>query len=101
MGEIRQDPEKISEVSWSSNVSGEFPVDILVNVESDRGIVAELASHITIMEATIDKIQYEEKDPLSSDIKLTISVKDRLHLANIMRRLRRLRSVEKILRDKN
>jgi GTP diphosphokinase / guanosine-3',5'-bis(diphosphate) 3'-diphosphatase len=101
MVEIRQNPEKISEVSWSPNVSGEFPVDILVNVESDRGIIAELASHITLMEATIDKIQYEEKNPLRSNIKLTITVKDRLHLANIMRRLRRIRSVEKIFRDKN
>ena len=101
MVEIRQDPEKISEVSWSPNVSGEFPVDILVSVESDRGIVAELASHITTMEATIDEIQYKEKNPLRSDIKLTISVKDRVHLANIMRSIRKLRSVEKILREKN
>ena len=101
MVEIRQDPEKISEISWSPNVSGEFPVDILVGTESERGIVAELASCITSMEATIDEIQYKEKTPLSSDIQITIGVKNRLHLANIMRRIRGFRSVERVMRARN
>ena len=99
--EIREDPEKISEISWSPNVSGEFPVDMLVSAESERGIVAELASCVTSMEATIDEIQYKEKTPLSSDIQLTISVKNRLHLANIMRRIRGFRSVERVTRERN
>ena len=101
MAEIRQHPEKISEISWSPNVSGEFPVDIRMNVASDRAVIAELASHITLMEATIDEIQYKEKTPLNSDIELTIRVKNRAHLANIIRHIRRIHSVEKVIREKN
>jgi len=101
IAELRQNPDKVSEVSWSPTVSGEFLVDILVNVESERGIIAELASRITALGANIEKIQYQEKDPHRSDIKLTLGVKDRVHLANIMRRIRGLRAVEKIGRDKN
>ena len=98
--ELRQHAEKISEVSWSPDVEGEFPVDLVVEVESDRGVFAELATRITIMNANIIKIQYKEQDPNRNIIRITVGVKNRTHLADIMRRIRSLRTVEKISRDK-
>ncbi len=99
--DTRQNSEKISEVSWSPDVQGEFPVDLLISVEANRGIFAELASRITVMGANIEKIQYKEQDPNRNHIRMTIGVKNRVHLADIMRRIRGLRAVEKISRDKN
>ena len=99
--DIRQQPEKISEVSWSPDVEGEFPVDLLIEVEAHRGIFAQLASRITDMGANIERIQYKEQDPNRNHIRLTLGVKDRIHLADIMRRIKGLRAVEKIVRDKN
>ncbi|MGH1485250.1 MAG: RelA/SpoT family protein [Cellvibrionaceae bacterium] len=99
--DVRQDLEKTSEVSWSPDVTGEFPVDLLIEVEANRGIFAELASRITAMGANIEKIQYKEQDPNHNQIRMTIGVKNRIHLADIMRRIRGLRAVEKIVRDKN
>lgn len=99
--EARQSPEKISEVSWSPDVEGEFPVDLLIEVEANRGIFAELASRITAMGANIEKIQYKEQDPHRNHIRMTLGVRNRVHLADIMRRIRGLRAVEKIVRDKN
>lgn len=99
--DVRQSPEKISEVNWSPDVSGEFPVDLLISTESHRGIFAELASRITAMGANIENIQYKEKDPNRNQIRITMGVRDRVHLADIMRRIRGLRSVEKITRGKS
>jgi guanosine-3',5'-bis(diphosphate) 3'-pyrophosphohydrolase len=99
--DTRQQADKINEVSWSPEVSGEFPVDLSISVESNRGIFAELASRITAMGATIDKIQYKEQDPNRNHIRITIGVKNRVHLADIMRRIRGLRAVEKISRERN
>ncbi len=93
--------EKINEVSWSPEVSGEFPVDLLISVESNRGIFAELASRITAMGANIEKIQYKEQDPSRNQIRMTLGVKNRVHLADIMRRIRGLRAVEKISRERS
>lgn len=99
--ELRQNPEKISEVSWSPNVTGVFPVDLLIDVEANRGVFAELASRITAMGADIEKIQYKEQDSNHNQIRMTVGVKNRVHLADIMRRIRGLRAVEKIVRDRN
>ena len=101
IADLRDQPDKISQVSWSPNVQGEFPVDLIINVEADRSLFATIASRITELGANIEKIHYKEKDPSRNILRLTIGVKNRVHLADIMRRIRGMRQVEKIGRDKN
>lgn len=101
VNELRNNPEKISQVSWAPSVSGEFPVDIRVEVESERGIIATLATRISENGANIEQINVDERDAHNSVINLCIGVKSRIHLANIMRRIRNMHSVIKISRSKN
>lgn len=101
IADIRENPDKISQVNWSEKVQGEFPVDLIINVEADRSLFAKIASRITEMGANIEKIHYKEKDPSRNILRLTIGVKNRIHLADIMRRIRGMRQVDKIGRDKN
>lgn len=99
--DIRHNPEKCMIVNWSPDVAGEFIVDIRVEVNNERGIIAQLATRITEMEANIDKIALDEKDAGFNVITLSISVRNRIHLANIMRRIRTLRAVIRTTRVKN
>jgi (p)ppGpp synthase/HD superfamily hydrolase len=99
--EMRENPEKCIIVNWSPDVRGEFIVDVRVEVNNERGIIAQLAARITEMEANIDKIAIEEKDAGFNVITLSISVRNRIHLANIMRRIRTMRSVIRTVRVKN
>ncbi len=99
--DIREQSDRISQVNWSPNVQGEFPVDLVINVEADRSLFAKIASRITELGANIEKIHYKEKDPSRNILRLTIGVKNRVHLADVMRRIRGMRQVEKIGRDKN
>lgn len=99
--ELRENPEKIANVTWSPNVKGEFPVEIRVEVESGRGIIAALATRITEQHANIEQIQVHERDAHNSVINLTLDVSGRVHLANIIRRLKSLRSVIRITRHRN
>jgi (p)ppGpp synthase/HD superfamily hydrolase len=101
IAEMRANPEKCMIVNWSPDVSGEFIVDIRVEVNNERGIIAQLATKITEMEANIDKIALEEKDAGFNVITLSISIRNRIHLANIMRRIRTLRPVIRTTRVKN
>jgi (p)ppGpp synthase/HD superfamily hydrolase len=76
-------------------------VDVRVEVNNERGIIAQLATRITDMEANIDKIAFEEKDAGFRVITLSIAVRNRLHLANIMRKIRTLPPVVRTVRVKN
>ena len=99
--EIRSNPEKCMPLSWSAEVQGEFPVEVKVEITPERGFVAALASRMTEENATIEKINIIEKDPYTSIVDVVISVRDRIHLADILRRARSLPPVRRIYRVKN
>lgn len=101
LNELRNNPEKMSYVSWAQTVSGEFLVDIDVEVESDPGIIATLATRVAEQDGSIENIKIHERDARNSIIHLTIGVQNRVHLANIMRRIRTLSAVIRIHRRKN
>lgn len=101
LNELRNHPEKMSFVSWAQSISGEFLVDIDVEVESGRGIIATLAARVSERQGSIENIKVHERDARNSVIHLTIGVKNRVHLANVMRRIRTLKFVIHIRRRKN
>jgi len=101
LGDLRDSPEKTNTVNWAPIVTGEFLVDVRVEVQSERGIIASLATRISELGANIEHINVDERDAHNSVITLCIGVHNRVHLANIMRRVRALRSVIKISRGKN
>ncbi|WP_416456067.1 bifunctional (p)ppGpp synthetase/guanosine-3',5'-bis(diphosphate) 3'-pyrophosphohydrolase [Saccharophagus degradans] len=93
--------ENISTINWSAQVAGEFLTEIRVEVKSERGIIATLATRIAQTGTSIEGIQVEERDAESSVITLVIAVNNRIHLANVMRSIRTMRSVARVSRGKN
>jgi guanosine-3',5'-bis(diphosphate) 3'-pyrophosphohydrolase len=96
--DIRNNPEKCLEVHWDDNVQGEFRVALRIEVFSQRGTVATIATLVTSAEANIEKISVEERDAKLSTIHLEILIKDRQHLARVMRRIRNNNTVNRITR---
>ena len=99
--EIRSNPEKCMPLTWSTVVKGEFPVEIKVEVTPERGFIAALASRMTEEDATIEHISVSEKDSFTSIVDVVIAVRDRIHLADILRRARSLKFVHRIYRVTN
>ena len=99
--EIRRFPEKCMPLVWSSVVEGEFAVELKVEVTPERGFIAALAARMTEEDATIEHISVDEKDALTSIVDVVLTVKNRIHLADIMRRARSLKPVRKVYRVKN
>jgi len=99
--EIRNNPEKCMALSWSSKPRGEFPVELKVEITPERGFIAALASRMTDADATIEQISVDEKDPFTSIVDVVLTVRDRIHLADILRRARGLKQVRRIYRVKN
>lgn len=101
LDDLRNDPEKLLALEWSDTQQDDFPVALRIEVESRRGLVAELASLVTDADANIERIGIEERDARLSIVNLTLAVRDRVHLARIIKRIRNLPHVGKISRVTN
>jgi len=80
---------EITPVAWSSEVKGEYSVDIRVEVENKRGVFANLAALLAEEGGNIDRVDIAEKDAGYAIIDLVVGVRDRVHLASILRRVHR------------
>ena len=98
LGDFRKQGQSWIDVQWSNQVEGEFMTGIRVDVGNQRGMLATLASAISNEASNIEDVRSEERDGLSSTIRFQITVKGRKHLAQIIRRVKALRSVTRITR---
>lgn len=94
-------PEEIMTTQWDSNVTDEFSVELRVELEHEKGVIAILASTITAADANIERMNMMERDAALSTVNIVLTVKDRVHLAAVIRRLRTIRSINKITRTRS
>jgi len=98
--EVRKRQTTWLDVEWSPEASGEFPAEIRIELLNQRGSLATIASTISYMDSNIENINViSQDDRVSVDI-LALAVRDRVHLANIIRKLKKLSIVLKITRIK-
>ena len=95
---LREQNEKWLDVAWAKEINRDFPVDLMMHLRNQRGALATIASVISEAESNIDNVIVDERDGGYTNLRLTIEVTDRQHLARIIRRLRQLEMVERINR---
>ena len=96
IADYRNKPEKWIDVEWEEDVAGEFPVELRLLVANQRGVLATIAAAISDLDANIENVVMDERDGQHSQMTLTVAVKDRKHLARIIKRLRSLSNVVRI-----
>ena len=101
LAELRERNEALIPVRWAAEVDGEYSVELRVEVEARKGVIAELAAEITDADANIERINIAERNAHLSTVVIALLVRDRVHLARIMRRLRRLTPVIGLARTRN
>ena len=94
----RQGPESVIALRWSADVKQEFLTKIAVEIVNERGVLSVLALAVTGAEGNIEDIKVEDRDGQSYFVEFLLLVRDRAHLAKIMRRLRQLQVLLKISR---
>ncbi len=97
---IRKNRATVIELHWAEKVDGDFLVPISVEIRQTRGIVSTLATKINSLDASIESIHVCDKDEHSSRVDIMLSVRDRVHLARIMRHIRNIKAVNRISRTK-
>jgi (p)ppGpp synthase/HD superfamily hydrolase len=94
----RLQSDNMIDVKWADEASGDYSCQLSLHVQNERGVLARLATIISDEAANIEHVEVEDKDGLSTNIMFLVSVKNRDHLAKIMRRLRRVHSVLRVSR---
>lgn len=98
LSEFRKQPEKWVSVNWEQDIEREFSVEILVEVINRPGVLAELAARIADIESNIEQVSVDERLEDFAELRFLILVRDRVHLAKVIRRIRSMPVVQKISR---
>jgi GTP pyrophosphokinase len=95
----RVDAGELVDVEWSSDVQGVFDAGVRVLVADRRGLLAELATSIGTADANIDTVSMERPD--GGEVLamfFSVQVRDRRHLAQVMRAMRHVPDVKRVQR---
>lgn len=98
--EVRKKQTSWLDVEWSHDISGEFSVELRIELLNQRGTLATIASTISSMDSNIEAVTIADQDDKVSINLFTLTVKDRVHLANVIRKLKKLLVILKITRVK-
>ena len=94
INEIRRRAQReIIPARWTTTTEGDFLTSLQVNVSRRKGILAEVASEVTSADAGVDNIKVEERNAEVSTLEIGLTVRNRNHLARVMRRLRNVPAV--------
>ena len=99
LAELRKSPERWVPIDWDSNVTGDYDTALVVEVENRTGVLAQLAAAIAQSQSNIERVDYLDRDFNAAVLRFNIQVRDRRHLAEVMRRLRRLHVVQSVGRQ--
>ncbi|MDP3325201.1 MAG: bifunctional (p)ppGpp synthetase/guanosine-3',5'-bis(diphosphate) 3'-pyrophosphohydrolase [Hydrogenophaga sp.] len=98
---LTRDSERFLQVEWADEPVRPFETMVLVTVTNGKGVLARVASAIAAAEADITHVDMgDEPAQTATDIRFSISVRDRQHLADVLRSLKRTTSVLKAQRFK-
>ncbi|MED5621139.1 RelA/SpoT family protein [Ideonella sp. BN130291] len=98
---FERDSEHWMHVEWAEELARAFETAVQVLVSNGKGVLARVAQAVSAAEADITHIDMgEERAAETTEIRLLISVRDRLHLADVLRTLKRAPSVLRAQRVK-
>ena len=98
---FRLDPDKWLDVEWEPDSKRLFKTNLTLTVANQPGMLAKIAAGIADADSNIDNVSVEEADGSSyANLYFTVQVKNRIHLADLMRGLRKIPDVVRINRSK-
>ncbi|MBK4784939.1 MAG: bifunctional GTP diphosphokinase/guanosine-3',5'-bis pyrophosphate 3'-pyrophosphohydrolase [Pantoea sp. Pent] len=97
----QKEPEKFMPVEWDKVTDQEFVAEIKVDMFNHQGALANLTAAINTSGSNIQSLNTEERDGRVYSAFIRLTANDRVHLANIMRKIRVMPDVIKVHRNRN
>jgi len=88
--EYRKHPERCVPMAWDRYVEGDYRAALRIETENKPGALAQVAAAVAECNSNIDSVEYRERDLRISVMEFGIEVRNRKHLADVIRRVRRL-----------
>src|SRR5688572_10897434 len=98
VSEYRKFPERCVPMAWDRDVQGDYRVALKIEVDNKPGVLAQVAAAVAESNSNIDAVEYRERDVAVSVMEFSIEVRNRKHLADVIRRIRRLGVVHGVQR---
>jgi GTP pyrophosphokinase len=89
---------RLTHLKWAKDITDEFSVELRVELERQRGVIAEMANAVAMADGNIERINVEEQNARFGVVSLVVHVNGRRHLARVMRRIRNIRAITHISR---
>jgi len=99
LSNFRKQPEKWIAVSWEKDVAREFHCQIQCETRNRTGVLAEVAATLADSGSNIEQVEVISRHEDVSVLTFLLQVHDRIHLAQIMRNVRKMPSVIRVSRD--
>jgi len=97
-----KEPDRWIDVVWGTDINRRFDCRIMLLLKNERGVLAQVAAEIGESDANITFVGMEDdKDQLLTQLRFTVQVEDRVHLARLMRNVRRIPGVTRLLRERS
>ncbi len=91
---LHRDSERFLEVEWAEDLVRPFESALLVTVSNGKGVLAKVAAALASAEADITHVAMsDDASHHTIDLRFTVAVRDRVHLAQVLRNLKRTPSV--------
>ena len=96
---FERDSERWMQVEWAEDLARPFETSLHVLVKNGKGVLAQVAASISSAEADIVHLDMDA-EPAEEiiELRLLVSVRDRVHLAEVLRTLRRAPVVQRVSR---
>jgi GTP pyrophosphokinase len=96
-----KEPDRWIPVQWGNELNRRFDCRIRLLINNEKGILARVAAEIGESDANITYVGMDEDDEhMMTQLRFTIQVKDRVHLAHLIRNLRRVAGVNRVERER-
>ena len=99
LSNFRKQPEKWIAVSWEGKIDREFHCLIQCETRNRTGVLAEVAATIADSRSNIEQVEVISRHEDVSVLTFLLQVHDRIHLAQIMRSVRKMPNVIRVSRE--
>jgi GTP pyrophosphokinase len=99
LSNFRKQPEKWIAVSWEKDIDREFHCQIQCETRNRTGVLAEVAATIADCNSNIEQVEVISRHEDCSVLTFLLQVRNRIHLAQIMRNVRKMPNVIRVSRD--
>ncbi|MDH3545535.1 MAG: bifunctional (p)ppGpp synthetase/guanosine-3',5'-bis(diphosphate) 3'-pyrophosphohydrolase [Gammaproteobacteria bacterium] len=99
LGIFRKQPEKWIAVSWEKDIDREFASQIQIDTHNKPGVLAEVAATIADSRSNIEQVSVLGRHEDCSVLSFVLKVRDRKHIATIMRNVRNMPNVIRVSRE--